>query len=189
MAGGAGIAVLAGFSIVSILIYRTAYTNSVKPADAIVVLGARQTNGVPSPVFQARLDEAYSLYSTGLAPLLILTGGYGEGEVVSEAETGRRYLLQQGVPAGALLAENTGTTTWQSLTNIVRIAEEASIQRIIVVSDGFHLWRAKKMATDLGFTVYTVPAKSSPIADNALAELRYVLREHIVVLLYVLFSV
>jgi len=173
----------------TVLIYHTAREKSLPDADAILVLGASQINGTPSPVFKARLDQALELYHQGKAPKIMLTGGVGQGKTTSEAEAGRQYLAQKGVDWAAVLQEDTGTTTWQSLQNITHVAKQHTIKKIIIVSDGFHLFRSKKMAQDLGFTAYTAPAVTSPIAQHKLTELRYVLRENLVFTLYILFSV
>lgn len=181
--------VVFGYALLTGLVYYEAREKPLPVVDAIVVLGASQTGGVPSPVFQARLDRAVDLYYQHKAPKIILTGGVGQGERVSEAQVGRSYLMQKGIESEALLQENTGTTTWESLNNVTSITKENYIQTIIVVSDGFHLLRAKVMAQDLGFTAYTAPALASPIARNKLTQFRHVLRENIVLTLYLFFAV
>lgn len=181
--------VVFGYTLLAGSVYYEAREKPLPVVDAIVVLGASQTSGVPSPVFQARLDRAVELYYQHKAPKIILTGGVGQGETVSEAQAGRRYLMEKGIESEALLQESTGTTTWESLNNIIYITKDNSIQTLIIVSDGFHLFRAKVMAQDLGFTAYTAPALASPIARNKLTQFRHVLRENIVLTLYLFFAV
>lgn len=150
-----------------------------------VVLGAAQWNGDPSPVLQARLDHAFDLYRRGLVGRIILTGGVGRGDTISEAAAGRQYLLERGAPAEALLLEEQGTTTWESLQNTAVIARSQRISAVLLVSDPFHMLRALKMARDLELTAYASPTTSSPISGNTAEEARYVLREAWAYLMYV----
>ncbi|MBX7117710.1 MAG: YdcF family protein [Gemmatimonadaceae bacterium] len=129
------------------------------PADAIVVLGAAHYRGRPSPVLRARLDHAVSLYARGLAPRLVLTGGVAEGDTASEAAVSRTYVMRQGVPDSAILLENNGRTTHQSLRAVARILDARGLPRAIVVSDGLHLFRAWTSARHHGLAVRTSPAR------------------------------
>src|SRR3989449_10559167 len=110
-------------------------------ADAIVVLGAAQYNGRPSPVFRARLDHAAALYQRGLAPVVLVTGGVGTGDTLSESDVGRRYLLKAGLPAAAALALPAGTSTSSSLDGVARWFSGRDSRRVLLVSDGFHMLR------------------------------------------------
>src|SRR5688572_19286590 len=110
-----------------------------RPADAIVVLGAAQYAGRPSPVLKARLDHAVGLYRRGLAPRLVLTGGVGEGDTTSEAAVGRRYARRAGVPDTSILTEEHGRTTTESLYAVAAMLQESDVQRVILVSDPFHM--------------------------------------------------
>lgn len=170
-------------------IYSQVNKDEAQNADAIIVLGASQWNGQPSPVFQARLDQALDLYNKNLASNIILTGGIGEGEIISESEVGKNYLINKGIEAENILTEKFGRTSWQSLNGVVEILDKKNLHSIILVSDGFHLMRLKKMAKDLGLETYASPAKNSPIAQNKLAEFKYVLREAQVFILYLLFEI
>jgi uncharacterized SAM-binding protein YcdF (DUF218 family) len=121
-------------------------------ADAIVVLGAAHYNGRPSPVLKARLDHAAYLYREGFSDVVIVTGGRAEGDEISEAEAGERYLGNENNVAGShVLTEIEGRTTLESLTNVRAIAEERGIDSVLLVSDPLHSERVKRMATDLGF--------------------------------------
>jgi uncharacterized SAM-binding protein YcdF (DUF218 family) len=132
-------------------IWQQSRIDEVRRADAIVVLGAAQYDGDPSPVFEARLDQAEYLYSEDLAPRIVVTGGSQEGDRFSESEVGRNYLVSQGVPDGAILSEDEGRTTLESLTNVHDIAADNGIDTVLLVSDPLHSERIKAIATDLGF--------------------------------------
>ncbi|MGA0920554.1 MAG: YdcF family protein [Gemmatimonadaceae bacterium] len=149
------------------------------PADAIVVLGAAQYSGKPSPVLQARLDQALTLYRRGLAPRVILTGGTAPGDRTSEAAVGRSYLRRAGVPATALLMETEGRTTRTSLTAVATLAAPLEIHRVILVSDPFHLLRARVIATRLGFEALTSPAHRLSLRTWIRSQPRYLLEESI----------
>ncbi len=149
------------------------------PADAIVVLGAAQYSGKPSPVLRARLDQALTLYRRGLAPRVILTGGTAPGDRTSEAAVGRSYLRRAGVPASAMLMESEGRTTRASLTAVAGFAGPLAIHRVILVSDPFHLLRARTIARRLGFEAMTSPAQRLPLRTWILSQPRYLLEESI----------
>lgn len=158
-------------------------------ADAIVVLGASQWDGRPSPVFQARLDHAWDLYSNKLSDKIILTGGIGEGENLSEAKAGKSYLLEKGVKENNLFMEERGRTSKESLDEVGRILKDQDLDAVILVSDGFHMMRLKKMAHDLGIKASASPVKDSPIERNGLVRLKYYVRESGVYVLYLIFGI
>ncbi len=132
-------------------IWQQSRVDEVRRADAIVVLGAAQYDGEPSPVFEARLDQAEYLYSEDLAPRIVVTGGKQEGDRFSESEVGREYLVTQGVPDEVILSEDEGTTTLESLTNVHEMAADNDIDTVLLVSDPLHSERIKAISTDLGF--------------------------------------
>jgi uncharacterized SAM-binding protein YcdF (DUF218 family) len=134
-----------------------------RPADAIVVFGAAQYNGTPSPVLKARLDHAFDLEEQGLAPILITTGGSGGDLKYTEAGVGRDYLIQKGVAGEIILSEEQSDNTYQSVQAVVRMLRQRHARNCIAVSDGFHLHRIKLMFKDLGITAYGSPAPASPI--------------------------
>ena len=144
---------------------------------AAIVLGAAQWNGDPSPVLQARLDHALDLYRKGQVHRIILTGGVGPGDKTSEAAAGREYLVARGLPAGDLMLEETGTTTWESMRQAAALAGQNHIGAVMLVSDPFHMLRSLKMARDLGLVAYGSPTRTSPISGNKLKEAGYVVRE------------
>ncbi len=134
----------------------------VEAVDAIVVLGAAQYNGRPSPVFQARLDHAIDLWRAGRAPLLVTTGGGQEGDRTTEAATGRAYAIAQGVPAEAILMEDRGRSTQESLEAVAGILKEQGAGSTVFVSDRLHMLRVMRIAKDLGIDAYGSPATDSP---------------------------
>jgi uncharacterized SAM-binding protein YcdF (DUF218 family) len=148
-----------------------------QPADAIVVLGAAQYNGRPSPVLRARLDHALGLYRERLAPLVLVTGGVGRGDTTSEATVGRRYLIAHGVPAEAVVAQSEGRTTMASMTAVTAWLRGRGLRRVILVSDPFHMFRLRLEARRTALEAYTSPTESSPISENPVLELRYLLAE------------
>ena len=125
--------------------------DEVRAADAIVVMGAAQYDGRPSPVLRARLDHALYLYREDLSPTVIVTGGRQEGDRFAEAEVGANYLAAEGVPPEAILAEDEGTTTLESLERVHALARDEGIDTVLLVSDPMHSERIKTMAHDLGF--------------------------------------
>jgi uncharacterized SAM-binding protein YcdF (DUF218 family) len=128
-----------------------------KAADVILVLGAAEYRGKPSPVLQARLNHALLLYLRGLASYILTTGGAGGDPVYTEGEVGRAYLTQHGVPSEAILVEPAGSTTGQSIAAAVEIMRRMNFHSCIVVSDGYHIFRAKRMLEGQGITVYGSP--------------------------------
>lgn len=123
-------------------------------ADAIVVLGAAQYEGDPSPVFEGRLEHALLLYDDGRAPLIVVLGGGQAGDRTTEAEAGVAYLGDHGVPASALLSSPVGSTTWESLAAVGPLLEARGVTSVFLVSDPWHNLRVKRMASDLGIRGY-----------------------------------
>lgn len=147
------------------------------PADAIVVLGAAQYDGRPSPVLKARLDHGASLFREGYADLIVVTGGIVEGDRMSEATAGQRYLVSRGIPAGVVVVQPEGRTTAGSMDAVAEYLRGAGKERVILVSDPFHLARLRLEAHRLGLTAYTSPTLTSPISRRFGTELGYLLAE------------
>ncbi|HYN47457.1 MAG TPA: YdcF family protein [Candidatus Nanopelagicales bacterium] len=135
----------------------------VATADAIVVLGAAQYDGSPSPVFRARLDHAIALWREGRAPLLVMTGGRRAGDRTTEAATARDYAIGQGVPAASIRMEDQGRSTLESLRAVATILERGGLGSAFFVSDRSHMLRVLRMARDLGIEGYGSPAPDSPM--------------------------
>jgi uncharacterized SAM-binding protein YcdF (DUF218 family) len=148
-----------------------------RPAQAIVVLGAAQYAGKPSPVLRARLDHALDLWNRRLAKLLIRTGGTGAGDTTSAAAVGRTYARKHGVPDSAILVENEGRTTSESMKAVAGMLEVRGLQTALLVSDPFHMLRLRILARRFGFTPYTSPTQTSPISPNRDQRWKYIFSE------------
>ena len=133
-----------------------------RQVDAIVVLGAAQYNGRPSGALAARLDHAIELYKQGLAPYLVTTGGNLPGDLTTEAETGVRYAIARGVPASAILMENTGHTTLESMQHVRAIFDAHGFHTALFVSDRSHMLRVLRLAQDQGIEAWASPTATSP---------------------------
>jgi uncharacterized SAM-binding protein YcdF (DUF218 family) len=150
-----------------------------RPAQAIVVLGAAQYAGRPSPVLRARLDHALGLWKRNLASLLILTGGTGRGDTTSEAAVGRTYAKKRGVPDTLILVENEGRTTSESMKAVAGMLEVRGLHTALLVSDPFHMLRLRILARRFGFTPYTSPTRTSPIEPNREQRWKYIFSESV----------
>ena len=135
-------------------------------ADAIVVLGAAQYNGTPSPVLKARLDHAIELYAAGLAPYLVVSGGKAEGDRTTEAASARAYAVARGVPGRAILVEDRGRTTLESLRGVAALMRDDHLATAVFVSDRTHMLRVLRIARDVGLVSYGSPTATSPTDGN-----------------------
>ena len=126
------------------------------PSDAIAVFGAAEYDGRPSPVYRARLDHALTLYKHGIAPLIVTLGGNG-GDQYNEGAVGREYLVGMGVSAGVIIAETQSRNTEDSARRIAVIARANGLQRLVIVSDGTHLFRIHEICAAEGLDVLTSP--------------------------------
>lgn len=131
--------------------------NEAQPADAIVVFGAAEYAGRPSPVYRARLDHAYDLFQRGLAPIVITTGGAGKDPHFSEGGVGREYLISRGIPEPRLIAETQGGDTEHSAGRVAVIMKANGMRSCLAVSDGYHMFRIKQMLGSQGVVVYGAP--------------------------------
>jgi uncharacterized SAM-binding protein YcdF (DUF218 family) len=157
----------------------TGNIDSAQPADAIVVLGAAQYAGRPSPVLEARLDHAVDLYRARVARTLVFTGGRKAGDISSEAATSARYARRRGVPQSAIILEDQSRSTTEQMHAVTRIAKARKMQSVVLVSDRFHMLRLLLTAYRLDLKAHGSPTPSSPISLTELAGLRYVLAESI----------
>jgi len=138
-------------------IQRQSLADEAQPADVIVVLGAAEYRGRPSPVLKARLDHALELYLRGLAPRILTTGGAGGDPVWTESEVGRKYLASRGVPVEDIILEPEGGSTAESTKAAAEIMRRMDLTTCILVSDGYHIYRAKRMLEKQGVRVYGSP--------------------------------
>jgi uncharacterized SAM-binding protein YcdF (DUF218 family) len=131
-----------------------------RPSRAIVVLGAAQYNGRPSPVLAARLDHVVDLYRAGMADHIVVTGGKQPGDLFTEAGASARYLSRRGVPGGAVERETTGATSYASLAAVARFLREDGINDVLLVSDPYHSYRIAAIADEVGLTAHVSPTPS-----------------------------
>jgi len=147
---------------IAMQIERQATRDEALPADVIVVLGAAEYRGRPSPVLRARLDHALDLYVRKLAPRIMTTGGAGGDPVFTEGGVGQTYLMSRGVPSEDIVVESEGNSTVESTALAGEIMRRMGLQSAIVVSDGYHIYRVKKMLESDGLTVYGSPRPERP---------------------------
>lgn len=173
--------VFAGVGLKEWSLYRAirkqASSDEARPADALVVFGAAQYNGTPSPVFKARLEHAFALEERGLALVVITTGGSGGDPRFTEAGVAHDYLVQQGVAQEKIISESRSETTFESVEAVARLLRARGAKNCVVVSDGFHLYRIKLMFQALGIVAFGSPAPASPIEADPFERTAYSLRE------------
>lgn len=155
--------VVAYFAVTFVQVWLASRRDDRTPTQAIVVLGAAQYDGRPSPVLAARLDHAHDLWRQGVAEMIVVTGGRQEGDRFTEATAGATYLHDLGVPDEAILRETTGHSSWESLAASARFLEERGIDRVTLVSDPFHAARIAAIADELGLEAHVSPTPDSPI--------------------------
>lgn len=187
LVAAAVVLLLVGWGVAAVAVILWGRRDQAQPASAIVVLGAAQYAGRPSPVFRARLDHGIALWKRGLAPFLILTGGMGVGDTTSEAAVGRRYALRHGIPDSAIRVETQGRTTSESLRAVARLTNSLPDRSVVLVSDPFHSLRVSILARRMGLTPYTSPTRTSPIAESA-DGWKYIVSESVKVPLAFLFE-
>ena len=174
--------VIPGF--IAFRVWHVARVDDRTPADAIVVLGAAQYNGVPTPVFQARLEHAALLFDEGVAPQIITVGGSQPGDLYTEAGSGRAYLTRLGVPPEVILAVETGTNTEGSLDAVAQTVRDQGGQSVVLVSDPTHSYRSRMMARDAGLDARTSPTRHGPAVWTRENQIMSIIRETGAVLWY-----
>jgi uncharacterized SAM-binding protein YcdF (DUF218 family) len=172
--GASVLATLGWFGWLTVQINAVAGKDEARPADAIAVFGAAEYGGRPSPVLHARLDHAVELYQMQIAPLIITLGGGSDlDRGKTEGGVGRDYLLANGVPYDQIVAETESVDTEQQVARLAEIAHERNLYSIVVVSDGTHLFRIRKLCQAAGLTVYTSPRAALGHIDDYDLALRY----------------
>lgn len=142
-------------------IERQSTIDEARPADVILVLGAAEYRGLPSPVLKSRLDHALALYQRKLAPRVLTTGGSGGDPDFTEGEVARNYLVRKGIPGEAIVVEPEGETTWHSVVAATEIMRRMNLRSCVLVSDGYHIYRAKRMMQSQGVEVWGSPRASA----------------------------
>ncbi len=156
--------IAAVYCVVSLLqVWNSGRSADRQPVGAIVVLGAAQYDGRPSPQLQARLDHALELWNLNLASYIVVTGGKQEGDRFTEAAASRKFLESSGVASDLIFEENSGTTTYASLFAVSQVVRDLEIDRVLIVSDPFHLLRAELIANEVGLSASSSATQSSVI--------------------------
>ena len=160
---GAFVLLVAGYFVVTFVqVWSASRHDAAQPAEAIIVLGAAQYNGRPSPVLEARLDHAADLYKRKIAPVVVLTGGRRPGDVFTEASAGAAYLRKAGIPDDALRLETGGRNSWQSLAAAARFLKKEGIHEVVLVSSPYHSLRVVHIAAEVGLQGHASPATDAP---------------------------
>ena len=173
----AAIAVLAATALATWRITAQAAQDEQRPTDAIVVLGAAQYDGRPSPVFAARLDHAIDLWHKGLARWFIVTGGNMPGDRTTEAATARAYAIDRGVPAEDIFGEDAARNTLTSMRSVASMMRDRGLTSAVFVSDPTHMLRILRLAEDLGIDGYGSPTRTSPVDQDPVSVVHAVVHE------------
>ncbi|MFC6935070.1 YdcF family protein [Actinomadura yumaensis] len=174
--GLAAIAVLTPLAV-GLRVWYQARQDERPRSDAIIVLGAAQYNGVPSPTLQWRLQHALDLYRHGVAPAIVTVGGRAPGDAFTEAGAGRRWLIGKGVPAAKVVAVPEGRDTLESMKAVGRAYERRHWDSGVIVTDPWHGLRSKRMAEDSGIKAASSPTRSGPSVRTRDTQLHYIVRE------------
>jgi uncharacterized SAM-binding protein YcdF (DUF218 family) len=158
-------------------VWQVARIDDYTKADAIVVLGAAQYSGTPSSVFEARLDQAYKLFKAGVAPRVITVGGKQDGDLYTEAASGKNYLQHRGVPSDKILAVATGSDTLRSIEAVATAMAARDMSSAVLVSDPWHSLRTRTMARDAGLEAWTAPTRTGPAVYTRESQAHGILRE------------
>ena len=165
-------------------VWQVARVDDRRPVDVVVVLGAAQYDGSPSPIFAARLRHARDLIDEGVAARIVTVGGRRAGDGYTEADAGRRYLIDRGLSPGAVSAVGQGSDTLGSLRAVAAVADVRGWHTALLVSDPWHSLRARTMARDAGLDSWTSPTHSGPVVRTRETQLRYIVRETGALLFY-----
>lgn len=161
----AGLPLAITLVIIAKRIERQSLLDEAQKADVIVVLGAAEYNGRPSPVLRARLDHAFELYQKDMAPLLLTSGGAGGDPQFTEGQVGRDYLVRLGVPSEDIVVEGEGDSTVHTIVAVSEIMRRMGLRSAIIVSDGYHIYRAKRILQHEGMIVFGSPRPETPLGD------------------------
>lgn len=162
---GCAIVIVAAAASVA-AIWRQGSSDEQRRADVIVVLGAAQYDGRPSPVFEARLEHAVALWKSGIADSFVVTGGKLDGDRTTEAAVARAYAIEHGVPASRIFGEDEARNTLTSLDAVAGELRARGMQSAVFVSDPTHMFRVLRIARDLGIDAYGSPTRTSPVARD-----------------------
>ena len=169
-AGTFSVLVLAGFMYLClniVQVWSVGRSSGTREVDAIVVMGVAQYDGRPSPQLQARLDHVLTLWKSGVAKLVVTTGGNQPGDRFTEARASADYLVAGGIPEAAISMEDIGSTTLQSLQGVAEILHSRGLSSVEIVTDPYHALRSRLIAQDLGLTAYVSPTEHSAVTGGA----------------------
>ncbi|GAA4662880.1 MULTISPECIES: YdcF family protein [Amycolatopsis] len=183
---GTALVVVLAIGGTAIRVWQVARVDDRSHADVIIVLGAAQYNGKPSPIFQARLRHAKQLYEAGVASTIITAGGNRAGDEYTEASAGARWLVEQGVPESATLPVGEGRDTLGSLRAVATEVARHGWRTAVLVSDPWHSLRARTMAEDVGIESWTSPTHTGPIVQTRQTQAMYIFRETGALLFYLI---
>ncbi|MCU0627189.1 MAG: YdcF family protein [Gemmatimonadaceae bacterium] len=175
--GGTLLTVLVGWLLLVAGVWWAGRTDDARPASAIVVFGAAQYAGRPSPVLEARLEHALALHRRGIARRLIVTGGKQDGDLMSEAEAAARWMRRRGVPSSAIITEGASRSTSEQMHAVARIARRRGLDTVVLVSDPYHMLRLRMTAWRVGVPAVGSPTRSGPLVPWSEAGVRYLLAE------------
>ena len=161
----------------AVRVWQVARISDYSPADAIVVLGAAQYSGTPSSVFEARLEQALKLYQQGVAPMVVTVGGKQEGDLYTEAWSGKKYLADRGVPDDAIVAVEEGSDTLRSIEAVGDALRARGKSSVVLVSDPWHSLRTRTMARDDGLDAWTAPTRQGPAVFTRESQAHGIARE------------
>ncbi|MET0144271.1 MAG: YdcF family protein [Ilumatobacteraceae bacterium] len=147
-------------------VWSTGRSDQSQPVDAIVVMGAAQYDGTPSPQLAARLDHVVELWPRGVAPLVVVTGGNRPGDRFTEAQASATYLEERGVPAPDIVLEDQGTTSYESLRNVADMLRERQLDDVLIVTDPYHALRSKLIAEEVGLRAHVSPTPTSVVTGG-----------------------
>jgi uncharacterized SAM-binding protein YcdF (DUF218 family) len=167
--------VVGDFALSFYQVWSTGRSDQARPVDAIIVLGAAQYDGRPSPQLAARLDHALDLWRLGYASTIVVTGGKQPGDRFTEATASANYLIARGVPDTEIMREVQGSNSWESIQAAARFLKPKQLKRVLLVSDPYHSERIRRIAEELGLKAYVSPTRTSPV--NGKAAFKYMLHE------------
>ena len=161
------VAALGYLAVSYVQVWSTGRSDQRRAVDAVVVMGAAQYDGDPSPQLAARLDHVVELWGQGLAPLVVVTGGNRPGDRFTEAQASAAYLAERGVPADAILREDAGTTSYESLRGVAGLLGERGLDEVLIVTDPYHALRSRLIAEELGLQAYVSPTPDSVVTGGS----------------------
>ncbi len=158
---------MGGYYAISLFqVWHVGNSDQARPVDAIIVMGAAQYDGRPSPQLQSRLDHVVELWDQGLAPVVVVTGGNRPGDRFTEASASAAYLEARGVDGASILQEDEGHSSWESLSTVADLLGARGLHTVLLVSDPYHSLRIRLIAEELGLRAFVSPTRTSPVTGS-----------------------